>query len=50
MAAPCLQLIPKKELKNYVKALTQRIDTMETDKETRHTMNTILDFVEKHNK
>jgi uncharacterized membrane protein (DUF106 family) len=38
------------ELKNYVKALTQRIDTMEIEKETRQSMNTILDFVEKHNK
>lgn len=38
------------ELKDYVKALTQRIDTMEIEKETRQTMNNILDNVEKDNK
>jgi len=39
------------ELKNCIDVLTEKVDTLETDKktdkETRHTMNTILDFVEK---
>lgn len=35
------------KLKKCIDVLTQKVNTMETDKETRHTMNTILDYVEK---